>query len=233
MNPPILYLSKVDEDPQEFIDEFYKILCDMGLSTNYNAELVSYKLKDVAQIWHMKWRDNRPLRGELVSWEIVKRAFLDRFFPREMREAKVVEFINLRLGGMSVHDYSLKFIQLAKYAPSLVSDPRDEMSRFMTGVSDDLQEECHSSMLHDNMNIAHLMVHARRFEEARAKRKDIDSKRARSFDGGATKDSLGIQDKPKFNKRFSNQAPSKFPKARDGRVSNPKFHKGVSASSPT
>ena len=57
-----------------------------------------------------------------------------------MREAKVVVFINLRQGGMSVHDYSLKFIQLAKYAPLLVSDPRDQISQLVTDVSDDLQE---------------------------------------------------------------------------------------------
>ena len=35
------------------------------------------------------------------------------------------------------------------------------MSRFVTRVLDDLQEECHSAMLHDNMNIAHIMVHAK------------------------------------------------------------------------
>ena len=34
------------------------------------------------------------------------------------------------------------------------------MNRFVTGVSDDLQEGCYSAMLHDNMNISHLMVHA-------------------------------------------------------------------------
>ena len=42
------------------------------------------------------------LRGGLVTWDILKKDFLDRFFPREMREAKVVEFINLRLCGISV-----------------------------------------------------------------------------------------------------------------------------------
>ena len=60
-----------------------------------------------------------------------------------MRDAKVVEFINLHEGGMSVHQYSLKITKLSKYATSLVSDPRDEMSHFVIGVSDYLQEECH------------------------------------------------------------------------------------------
>ena len=103
---------------------------------------------------------------------------------------------------MSVHDYSLKFNQLAKYALYLVSDPRDEMSGFVTGVLDDLQEKCHSAMLHDNINISSLMVPAKTIEEARVKRKDRDSKRTRSFDGGATNDRFRIQDMTRFKKRF-------------------------------
>ena len=90
--------------------------------------------------------------------------FLDWFFPREMREEKVVEFINLRQGGRSVHDYSLEFIKLSKYAPFMVSDPRDQMSHFVMGVFQDIQEECHSAMLHDNMNISRLMVHGEKVE---------------------------------------------------------------------
>lgn len=100
------------------------------------------------------------------------------------------------------------------------------MSRFVTGVSNDLQKECHSVMLHDNMNISRLMVHAGGVEEARTKRKNRDSKRVRSFEGGATKNRLEIQDKPKFKKRFSNQVPSKFPKARDNKALGRKSKKG-------
>ena len=44
------------------------------------------------------------------------------------------------------------------YVPSLVSNPRDEMSHFLTGVPDDLVEECRSAMIHENINISHVMV---------------------------------------------------------------------------
>ena len=113
--------------------------------------------------------------------EIFNKAFLDRFFPREKRESKVVEFINLLQGGMSVLEYSLKFTKLSKYDPSLVSDPRVEMSRFVKGVLDDFKEECHSALLHDNMNTYCIMVHAEKVEEIRAKIKSRDAKRARFF----------------------------------------------------
>ena len=90
MNPPTFYGSKVKEYPQEFIDEVYKILLGMGFSTSEKAEVATYQLKDMAQAWFVQWRNNRPLRGSPVTWEIFNKAFLDRLFPMEMREAKVV-----------------------------------------------------------------------------------------------------------------------------------------------
>ena len=102
----------------------------------------------------------------------------------------------------------------------------------MSGVSEDLQEEFQSAMLHDNMNIFRLMVYAKRVEEARAKRKSRDAKRDRSFDGGSSKNRLEIQDKPKFMKRSSNQVSIKLPRASGDRVSNPKFKKGKVTNSP-
>ena len=50
------------------------------------------------------------LRGDPLTWAIFKAAFLDLFFPREMREYKATVFINLRQRGKSVHEYSLEFI---------------------------------------------------------------------------------------------------------------------------
>ena len=54
MNPLTFYGSKVDEDPQQFIDEVSKILLSMGLSTSEKAELATYQLKDVAQEWFVQ-----------------------------------------------------------------------------------------------------------------------------------------------------------------------------------
>ena len=68
-------------------------------------------------------------------------------------------------------------------------------------VLDDFQKECHSFMIHDNMNISHLMVHARQVEKVRVKRNCRDVNMARSFDGGSSKGRLNIQDKPRFQKR--------------------------------
>ena len=120
---------------------------------------------------------------------------------------------------------------MSKYAPFLVSHPRDKMSRFVTGVSDYLKEECRSAMLHGNMNISCLMVHAQQGKEARVERKSNYSNRAKSFLGGSSKGRLYIQDNPRFKKRFYNQLLYKFPKDRDDRVSNPTLKNGRVTSS--
>ena len=62
-----------------------------------------------------------------------------------------MEFINLRQGGMSVKEYSLKFIKMSKYASSLVSNARDEISHYVMCVSEDLEDECYVAMLHHNI----------------------------------------------------------------------------------
>ena len=56
-------------------------------------------------------------------------------------EVKVEYFINLSQGNMIFEEY-LKLALLSKYTPSLVSNPSDEMSRFVTGVLNIVKEKC-------------------------------------------------------------------------------------------
>ena len=60
-----------------------------------------------------------------MIWDVLKKAFLDTFIPREKSEVKEVELVNLHQGGMIFIKYSLKLNKFSKYYPSLVSDPKD------------------------------------------------------------------------------------------------------------
>ncbi|XP_069144454.1 uncharacterized protein [Solanum lycopersicum] len=77
------------------------------------------------------WQDSRSLGGFPIIWGLFNTAFLERFFPREMRKARVEEFVNLMLGSMTVREYSLEFVNLSWYATSIVSSCRNEMIRFL------------------------------------------------------------------------------------------------------
>ncbi|WMV24469.1 hypothetical protein MTR67_017854 [Solanum verrucosum] len=130
MNPPEFHGSKVEEYPQEFIDEVSKVLVIIRVTSGEKAGSAAYQLKGVTQVWYNQWKETRPVRAGPIELVIFKSVFLDRFFPLEMREANVLELINLRQGSMSVRKYALKFTQLLKYAPTMVVDSRARINVF-------------------------------------------------------------------------------------------------------
>ncbi|XP_069148273.1 uncharacterized protein [Solanum lycopersicum] len=126
-----------------------------------------------------------------------------------MREAKVEEFINLKQGSMTVREYSLKFVKLSRYANFLVSNSRDEMSRFLTGIAEDLEEECRAAMLHDNMNLSRLMVHVQQVEESIKRiHTRVGNMSRQAEENFSRKSSTEIRDKPRFKKGLSHQGES-------------------------
>ena len=82
MNSPEFSASKVEEDPNGFIDEVYMTLAIMGLISREKAKLCAYRLKNMEQVWYEQWKDSRPIRAGPIEWETFKSTFLDRLFPR-------------------------------------------------------------------------------------------------------------------------------------------------------
>lgn len=76
----------------------------------------------------------------------LKEELLERYFPHEKREVKVEEFTNLKQGNIRVEEYYFKFTVLSKYAPYLVSNSKDKMSRFVNGVAYLVKDECLTTM---------------------------------------------------------------------------------------
>ncbi|MDV3181156.1 MAG: hypothetical protein Q8830_02910, partial [Candidatus Phytoplasma australasiaticum] len=75
---------------------------------------LAYPIKKFQQGYYVQStiKDNN-----VVLWEEFKSAFLNQIFLLELRKAKMVEFMNLKQGSLSVREYALKFNQLSKYAP--------------------------------------------------------------------------------------------------------------------
>ena len=144
----------------------------------------------------------------------------ERFFPREMREAKVEEFINLKQGTMTVREYFMKFVKLSRYVTSLVSNSRDEMSRFLTGIAEDLEEVCRAAMFHDNINLYRLMVYVQQVEESKKRiHTRVGNKSRQAEENFSRKSNTEIRDKPRFKKGFSHQGESSSSKGHHDRNS--------------
>ena len=69
---------------------------------------------------------------------------------------EVGEFMNLKQGKMSVQEYTLKFNQLARYAPGMTSSMKARMRKFASGLSDDLVLECQGAMLNKEVDFSRM-----------------------------------------------------------------------------
>ncbi|XP_049381232.1 uncharacterized protein LOC125845741 [Solanum stenotomum] len=130
--------------------------------------------------------------------------------------------MNLRQGGMSVKEYSLKFTQLSKHALTLVANPRARMNKFVMVVSRLVEEECRKAILIHDMTISRFLVYAQQIEETKLKKMNRDVKSLRTQDGNLSKGRFEAQGTPRFKNRFSNQGTSSTPKVNKDMVPTPK-----------
>lgn len=73
-------------------------------------------------MWYDKWVIERGKDFSPIVSEEFKSSFIDQFFPLKLREVKILEFINLHQGNMSVREYACKFTLLSRYTPFMVVD---------------------------------------------------------------------------------------------------------------
>ncbi|GAU52035.1 hypothetical protein TSUD_418750, partial [Trifolium subterraneum] len=74
-------------------------------------------IKEEACQW---WKDSKLRLGigaMMVTWEMFKREFMRNYFPEDVKSKKVVEFMKLEQGNMSVAEYAAKFQSLCAFSP--------------------------------------------------------------------------------------------------------------------
>ncbi|KAG5594691.1 hypothetical protein H5410_035923, partial [Solanum commersonii] len=96
------------------------------------------------------WKKNRNKGAPQLTWVVFEGAFLGRFFPHELREAK--EY-------MRVQEYNLKFTQQSHYAPEMVADMRSRMILFVSGLSRLSSKKGKATILIGDMDIDRLTIH--------------------------------------------------------------------------
>ena len=79
----------------------------------------------MAILWYEAWKKSTGSNAPSAMWKEVKKAFLDHYIPLEIRVARADLFLNLHQGNMSLGEYSLKFIFLARYTPNVVATMKD------------------------------------------------------------------------------------------------------------
>ena len=134
----------------------------------------------MAQVWFVKWSEKRTIRERPLGSVVFKTNFHNMIFSLELTEKILVEFMNLRQGGMSVKKYSFKFTQLSKFSPIFVDNSRAIINKFLMGVSSLVDKECCRKMLHHDIDITRRNAYAKQIEEFNLRKMNKNGKRARS-----------------------------------------------------
>ena len=117
-------------------------------------------------------------------------------------------------------EYSLKFTQLARYAPYVVAGSKSRMSKCVSWVNDSMVKECRTAILISEIDLARLMIHAQQIEEQKYKESEKQNKKARIGSFNFSQPKLESGNRSGFHPKSSVPAPSSasapVPKFRDG-----------------
>ena len=79
-----------------------------------------------------------------------------------------------------MQQYSLKFTQISKYAPTMVANPLARMKKFVMGVSSLVEKEFITTMLLIEMDISRLIGYAQQIAEYKIREIRKEGKKPRS-----------------------------------------------------
>ena len=108
--------------------------------TDYQkVAFTNYMLEADVEFW---WNGLKRLLEESqadITWEVFKDAFYQKYFPASVRNAKELEFMQLRQGGRNVLEYIAKVEELCKFSTIYQQNP-DEVQKCVN-LNGELRED--------------------------------------------------------------------------------------------
>lgn len=129
------------EDPaslENWIREFDKLFDAINCPEELKLNNAVYYLKEEADLWWSQRKNDLTIERNF-GWTELKEALRTKFYPAHLRKQKSMEFINLRMGAMSISEYYSKFIELMRFAPEVVPTEALKAQRFEQGLTLSLQ----------------------------------------------------------------------------------------------
>ncbi|XP_057972649.1 uncharacterized protein LOC131160781 [Malania oleifera] len=82
---------------ENWVQEMKKILTVLHCANDQRVMYATYELTSEAERWWtiMKFLEEQRLVPTITTWSRFKEIFFDRYFPTTIREANIVEFLNL------------------------------------------------------------------------------------------------------------------------------------------
>ena len=134
-----------------------------------------------------------------MTWDAFTQIFLDKYFSPIARQAKRIEFLNLRQGEMSVTDYESCFGDLAHFAPDITANDKIKARTFESG----LRQGLHTKVVGFELDSYSKVVQkALVFEE-----EFLSSKKDKELRGPSKGNQLGSSSGSQFKKQRQEYVP--------------------------
>ena len=104
----------------------------MGCTEEQMVVYSAFLLKEGAKDW---WKALQRRNANGVSWALFKEEFLNKFYPKSYKDAKIEEFFKLEQGSLSVAEYEKKFSELLRAVPFIADNEEQKANRFAVGLN--------------------------------------------------------------------------------------------------
>ena len=94
--------------------------------------LATFQLEGEAQVWRNWAKTSRDL--EAMTWAEFHDLFIGKYFPDTTRHVKAQDFLELKQGTMTVIEYVVRFIELARFVDDYVATDIAKVRRFENGL---------------------------------------------------------------------------------------------------
>ncbi|GAU50676.1 hypothetical protein TSUD_187600 [Trifolium subterraneum] len=125
----------------KWVEEVEIIFDAMECANENKLALGTYMLREEANQWWKNAKLRLGDRGVVITWEMFKREFFNKYFPADVKNKKVVEFMKLEQGNMSVAEYVAKFESLCAFSPHYNTPEveNDKCVKFESGLRPDIK----------------------------------------------------------------------------------------------
>lgn len=192
-NPKVFSGTPGAGKPEDWLENMEKIFGTMICTETQKVAFATFVLEGEASQWWKAEKRSAEQKGITeYTWVMFVEAFNKKYFPPSVRERKMVDFLELVQGDMTVDEYDARFVELSRYAPAFFENETQKARKFERGLHPRIGYRLTALNL---PTYAEVLDRARLVEQESAEfKKRKDEKRKGVEDGSArTRNQAGYQ----------------------------------------
>ncbi|XP_020209401.1 uncharacterized protein LOC109794365 [Cajanus cajan] len=135
-------LGNLNQRPEIFQAMGCPLIQKVTLAAFMLSGVIAFMLSGEVGIWWQGALQRMMAAGTQVYWENFKQLFLEKYFPRDVRHKKQVEFLELKQGKNFVAEYVTKFEDLVRFSPMYdgVGNEEDKCVKFVSDLFPEIKQ---------------------------------------------------------------------------------------------